>query len=102
MGLGFINYTPFLLPLTILFLATVLATLAWRAKARRGYTPLVLGLLASAVVLVGKFQFDSDSATYAGIALLIVASLWNAWPRRERTAPCPACATDTNRNPTFP
>lgn len=102
MGLGFVNYTPFLLPLTAVFLATVLATLAWRANARRGYAPLILGMLATATVLIGKFQFDSDSATYAGIALLIGASVWNAWPRREQTASCPACATDTNRNPTFP
>jgi hypothetical protein len=102
MGLGFVNYTPLLLPLTAVFLTTVLATLAWRAKARRDYAPLILGVLAATTVLIGKFQFDSDGATYAGIALLIIASSWNAWPRRERTAPCPACITDTNRNPTFP
>ncbi|MEW6331505.1 MAG: hypothetical protein AB1560_08600 [Pseudomonadota bacterium] len=92
MGLGFVNYTPFLLPLSAVFLATVLATLAWRAKARRGYAPLILGTVAAATVLIGKFQFDSDTATYAGIALLIGASAWNAWPRRGRAASCPACS----------
>lgn len=102
LGLGFINYSPYLLPLTAMFLVAVLVTLAWRAKTRRGYAPFALGTLAAAIVLIGKFQFDSDTATYAGIALLIGASVWNAWPRRERTASCPACATDTNRNPTFP
>lgn len=91
MGLGFVNYTPFLLPLTAIFLVLVLATLAWRAGARRGYAPLALGLLASAAILVGKFQFDSDNATYSGVALLIGATLWNAWPRRNQTASCPVC-----------
>lgn len=91
LGLGFINYSPLLLPLTAIFLALVLATLAWRASARRGYAPLALGLLASAVILAGKFQFDSDNASYAGIALLIGATLWNAWPLGSRTASCPAC-----------
>ncbi len=93
-GLGFVNYTPFLLPLTAIFLALVLTTLAWRAGARRGYAPLALGLLASAMVLAGKFQFGSDFVTYSGVALLIGATLWNAWPRRNQTAPCPVCVKE--------
>lgn len=100
LGLGFINYSPLLLPLTAIFLLVVLASLAWRAKSRRGYAPLTLGILASAVVLTGKFYFDSDTATYAGIALLVGASLWNSWPRRNPTAPCPACVTGMEPNPT--
>lgn len=92
LGLGFINYSPFLLPLTVVFLMAVLATLAWRAKTRRGHAPLALGALAAAIMLIGKFRFDSDAATYAGIALLVGASLWNTWPRRSRSASCPACA----------
>jgi hypothetical protein len=93
MGFGFINYSPLLLPLTAIFLAVVLIMLAWRANKRRGYAPLVLGALASAVIIAGKFQLDSDAATYAGIALLISASVWNAWPRQISSTLCPACAT---------
>ncbi len=95
LGLGFINYSPWLLPLTLVFLAVVLATLGWRAPTRRGYAPLTLGVLAAAIVLIGKFHFDSDTATYSGIALLVGASLWNSWPRRNPTASCPACVSDT-------
>lgn len=97
-GLGFINYSPILLPLTAVFLAAVLATLAWRAGTRRGYAPLALGTVAALVVLFGKFQFDSDAATYAGISLLVGASLWNSWPRRNRSAPCPACVADADNH----
>ncbi len=93
LGMGFINYSPLLLPLTALFLGVVLVTLAYRAKARRGYRPFVLGMLAAVIVLVGKFHFDSDATLYAGVALLIGASLWNAWPRRNPAASCPACVT---------
>ena len=78
LGVGFIDYTPYLLPLTLAFLGVTLAMLAWRP--RRGYAPLALGLAASAMVLVGKFLFDSDIAVYAGVALLVAASVWNAWP----------------------
>jgi mercuric ion transport protein len=94
MGVGFINYTPFLMPLTAAFLFIVLVSLAWRAKVRHGYAPFMLGMLATSVTLIGKFQFDSDAATYSGIALLVGASLWNAWPRRITSVPCPACVTD--------
>ncbi len=97
LGLGFINYSPYLLPLNVAFLATVLATLAWRAGSRRGYAPFALGLLAAATVLAGKFRFDSGAATYAGVALLVGASAWNAWPRRSPTASCPACVSDTDQ-----
>ena len=86
LGVGFVDYTPFLLPLTMLFLVITLAMLAWRP--RRGYAPLVLGLAASAIVVVGKFFFDSDIATYAGVALLVGASVWNALPKKKLTVDC--------------
>lgn len=92
MGVGFVNYTPYLLPLTAMFLLLSLIALGWRARLRRGYGPLLVGLAASAVILTGKFAFDSDPAMYAGIALLIAATVWNAWPRaRQAAVSCPAC-----------
>lgn len=94
LGVGFVDYTPYLLPLTIGFLAFALAALGYRASRRRGYGPVLLGTMASAVVLVGKFRYDSDPAMYAGLAALVMASLWNTWPRTQsRSAPCPACPT---------
>ncbi len=95
LGVGFIDYTPYLLPLTLVFLVVVLAILAWRP--RRGYTPLILGLFASAAMLIGKFFFDSDIATYAGVALLVGASTWNAWPTQAR-ADCVNCKFITEEN----
>jgi len=88
MGLGFVDYSPWLLPATVLFLVVTLAGLAWRP--RRGYAPLALGLLAAALMLGGKFGFESEAATYAGVALLVAASAWNGWPaRRSVCANCP-------------
>src|SRR5690606_38639800 len=84
-GLGFLLETTYLLPLTAAFLATALGALAYRAKRRRGYIPFALGLFAAAVVLAGKFAFESDPAMYAGLAILVGASLWNSWP--HTTAP---------------
>lgn len=94
MGLSFVNYTAYLLPLTALFLLASLFALSWRAPSRRGYRPLLLGIAASLLILVGKFAFDSDAAMFAGMAVLIAASLWNAWPRaRQAAGNCPACVS---------
>jgi hypothetical protein len=94
MGLGFLVDTTSLLPLTGAFLGVAVAALAFRARVRRGYGPFLLGLLAGASVLVGKFALDSDPVMYGGLATLVGASLWNAWPKRMQTVPCPACAED--------
>ena len=94
LGIGFFDYTPYLLPLTVAFLLIAIAALAYRAQERRGYKPLLVGLLAVGILLIGKFQYDSDAAMYAGLALLVAASLWNTWPRSQSAgAPCPECVT---------
>jgi len=81
-GLGFLIGTTYLLPITTAFFVLTLAVLGFRAKQRRGYGPLLLGLVASVSVLLGKFYFESARASYGGIAVLLVAAVWNAWPRR--------------------
>lgn len=91
LGMGFFDYTPYLLPLTVVFLLIALTTLVYGAQQRYGYGPFLLGLLASITLLVGKFQFDSDLTMYTSLGFLVGASLWNAWPRRQPGAPCPAC-----------
>jgi len=99
LGLGFLIQTRYLLPLTVAFLALTLGAIAWRAPARRGYGPFVLGLAGSAVLLVGKFTFEFDPAMWTGIAALVAASGWNAWPRRPSpvtSGACPACAPRTD------
>jgi hypothetical protein len=92
LGIGFVNYTPYLLPLAALFLIVAVVSLGYRAKNRRGYAPLMLGSGAAVIVIVGKFVLASDLAMYGGIALLMSASLWNAWPpRATKSGSCPAC-----------
>ena len=81
LGVGFIDYTPYLLALTVLFLLVTLGSLAYRARKRRGYWPFALGTIAAIVVLIGKFALDSDVALYSGITALVAVSLWNAWPK---------------------
>lgn len=94
LGLGFVNYSPYLLPLTALFLILAVASLGFRANSRRGYGPFIMGTVAALILLIGKFIFASEAALYGGIALLTAASLWNSWPlRKEGSGSCPACAS---------
>lgn len=94
-GLSALGLTAFASPggqagLTAVLLAVALAALAYRARTRRGYGPLALGIGASLIVLAGKFLVGFDPLSYAGTAGLVAASLWNAWPAGRRAA-CEAC-----------
>ena len=93
LGLGFLIETRWLLPLTTAFLATATGALAYRAKERHGLAPFGLGILAAGLILFGKFRLESATVMYAGVSILIAASIWNTWPKREsRTASCTACS----------
>ncbi len=68
--------------LTLVFLAIAVGALAFRARLRRGYRPLILGIGASLLVLAGKFGLGWNAITYTGVALVVGASVWNVWPRK--------------------
>jgi hypothetical protein len=82
-GLGSFVRVSWLAPLTFGFLIVTLAALALRARRGRVYAPFWLGMVSVAVVLAGRFQFDYAPLTYAGLALLVCASLWSNWPGRK-------------------
>ena len=84
MGLGFLISAAYLLPLTIAFLTVALAALAFRARKRRGLGPFIIGLVAGIGILLGKFVWESNVTVYRGVGMLVVASVWNAWARREQ------------------
>lgn len=92
LGLGFVDYTPYLLPATLAFLGIAIGALAIGARRTGRLAPLALGLSSSVVVLVGKFAADSGWVTDAGIALLVGAIFLAARARTAQPASCPACA----------
>src|SRR5260370_3672476 len=90
-GVGFVISEKYLLSVPVAFLAISSLAVGFRASRRHGYGPFWMGVAAAAVILTGKFYFDAAQATYAGIGLLVAASIWNSWPRRALTTPfCPA------------
>jgi len=98
-GLGFLISAAYLLPLTAGFLVLALAAMAFRASNRHGYSPFLLGLVAAAGVLLAKFVWESKPTMYGAVGLLIIASIWNAWPRHVTSgtaAICPDCYEENN------
>lgn len=93
-GLGSLISAVYLLPLTAMFLGLALGALAFRASKRNGLGPFLVGLVAAIGVLLGKFVWESNPVIYSAVGVLLVASLWNAWPRQYRpsqVATCPSC-----------
>jgi len=93
-GLGFLLESSYLLPLMTAFLGAALLALGYKAAARRGFSPLLVGILSAAAILAGKFFVGSDSLLYVGLAGLTGATVWNAWPLKmkdSRAVLCPAC-----------
>jgi mercuric ion transport protein len=82
LGLGFLISTVYLLPLTAMFLFLALVALGFKARQRYGFGPFLLGLAGALGVLLGKFLLRSDITMYGAVGLLVVASLWNAWPHQ--------------------
>ena len=90
-GLTFLMEDRWLFPISVALLAVALVALGWRADARRGYGPLLLGALAAVAIVAGKFAIASTSAVYTGVTILVVACVWNLWPRRAAPPNCAAC-----------
>ena len=97
LGLGALNSVGAQAIITVAFLIAALGTLLYRARARRGLGPFILGLLAALTVLGTKFVLGWDPGTYGGVSILIGACVWNAWPLREASE-CVDCAADQAPN----
>lgn len=67
---------------TLLSLLFAVGMLGYKAKKRHGYRPLVIGILAAILIVASKFYLGVDYIIYAGVFLLVAASVWNAWPQK--------------------
>jgi mercuric ion transport protein len=89
-----------LMLLTVGLLGVALVSLAYRAHARRGYRPLALAIVAASLILIEKWALSSPWLLALGLALLVGASLWNAWPRAGiNPSACAACAPHASGGP---
>ena len=93
----FVGATSLML-ITVGLLGIALASLAYRAQDRRGYKPLAFGVVAVSLMVIEKWWLSSPMLLVLGLALLVGASLWNAWPRQATALDsCAACAPHASR-----
>lgn len=93
LGLEFVDYTPYLLPLTAVFLVVAVGVLALQACRTGSIAELLLGVAASIIVLIGKFYFESNWLTTGGVVLLVIAIFLGSRFKSATIAPCPACVS---------
>lgn len=96
LGLEFVDYSPYLLPLTAIFLAVALGVLFFQARRTGKYAVLTLGVIATGLVLFGKFYFESDWLSTGGVLILVAAIFLGNRARSAAAVPCPACVTGGN------
>ena len=73
-------------PIAGVLLVVALGTLLLRARSRRAYGPFWLAVFAAAVMYTLKFGNGPVAGVYAAGAALLLASVWNALPKRA--SPC--------------
>ncbi|PYV33414.1 MAG: hypothetical protein DMG09_22410, partial [Acidobacteria bacterium] len=71
----------------IIFLLIGIAGVGFSTLSHRRPGPLVFTLIGSAAVAIGRLFWSAPPVLYAGVALLIGASLWNLWLKRPRPEP---------------
>ena len=76
-GLGFLASEVVLTPLMAILLGVAVFSLAYSARKRRRYGPLLVGTLGAAILAASKFSPGQPWLSYAGLAPLLGASLWN-------------------------
>lgn len=95
LGISVNAYGQYYFPLVAVLLLLALWALGFRAKQRHGYYPLLLGILATFMILIAKLMWHSAVILYIGILLLFAVSIWNAWPIRKNPMACSACKKST-------
>lgn len=88
LGFGFTLSGGFLVPLAAFLLVLSLFALGYRARSRRGYGPLALGVVAAMGVLVGKLWLASEPLSYVALAAIVAAGVWNSWPASSALTSC--------------
>lgn len=106
LGIATVPAQRWLPPVAALSLVAALALLAYRASRRRGYRPFSLACVAALLLLVELTHTHPAAAavhashgagaaadgahgplvTWTGVALLLAASVWNAWPAARTPA----------------
>ncbi len=91
LGFQFFDYTPYLLPFTLMFVVFAVGVLAMNAKRTGQRAALIAGIGSASIMLLGKFAFDLDWLNVAGIGVLAIAIFMSTRRRAANGVACAAC-----------
>ncbi len=77
LGLGFVLIDRVQRPLIVAFLIVSVAGVAWATKQHGKLGPLVVVVLGSVAVVVGRVVWTNQPVLYIGIVCLLAATVWN-------------------------
>jgi len=86
-GLGFLFDDRILAPVVGALLVVGVASVAYSTRSHRNPGPLAATLVGAGAVAAGRLLWNLPILLYAGVALLLGASLWNLWLKRRQPAP---------------
>lgn len=92
LGLGFLSTARVMNPLLIVFLIAGIVSMAWSSRKHRMKMPLILTVIGSVAVILGRLLWDSPPLLYTGGILVITGSIWNfraSKVERNSVAACP-------------
>ncbi len=84
-GLGVVFNAHVQVAVMLLFLVIGVGTVAWSARSHGQRGPTVVSIAGAAAFVVGRILWTVTPLLYAGVALLLVGSLWNLWLKRARS-----------------
>jgi hypothetical protein len=79
-------YRTWLLPLTFALSCATVLMLANRAGRRHAWAPFFLSMVAMIVIFMSKFYFDYQPLVYIAMLVMLGASIWNSWRKKETSA----------------
>lgn len=83
-------YRSWLPPFTGFWLALTINMFAFQRHGKPRYGPAVLGSVAALLLMSGRFVFDSELMTFAGVVTLFGAAVWRA--RMQQRISIQVCA----------
>lgn len=84
-GLGVVFNAHVQVAVMLVFLVIGVGTVAWSARSHGHRGPTGVSIAGAAAFVVGRILWTVTPLLYAGVALLLVGSLWNLWLKRPRS-----------------
>ncbi|NOX59964.1 MAG: MerC domain-containing protein [Planctomycetes bacterium] len=82
LGLGFVLTDRVQQPMIVLFLMVSVASVGWATRRYKKVGPFVLTLIGCVGIIAGRLVWNVTPALYAGVACLVVGTVWNLIMKR--------------------